>query len=74
MGAQTGQLVTAAVAVAGALSALLLWVTRHIVRDELEPLRQDIEVLRVATFNHLAHNERPEEARIRRGLGYGARE
>lgn len=67
------QAVTAAVAVAGALGALYLWATRHIVRDELEPLRQDIEVLRVATFNHLAHDEKPEEARIRRGLGYDAR-
>ncbi len=67
------QLVTAAVAVAGGLCAVFLWATRHIVRDELEPLRQDIEVLRVAAFNHLTHGEMPDEGLIRRGLGYGAR-
>jgi len=67
------QAITALVGVLGVLGALYLWATKHVVRDEIEPLRQDIEVLRVATFNHLAHNEKPDEGLIRRGLGYGAR-
>ncbi|HVA64309.1 MAG TPA: hypothetical protein VNF74_11340 [Terriglobales bacterium] len=67
------EMVIAVAAVGTAAAALYLWATRHIVRDELEPLRQDIEVLRVAVFNHLTHGETPDEDMIRRGLGYGAR-
>ena len=54
-----------------------LWVGRRIVREELDskltPLRQDIEALRMATFNHLSHGEKPDEPQIRKLLGYGER-
>jgi len=58
-----------------------LWVGRRIVREELEdklnsalsPIRQDIEALRMATFNHLSHGEKPDESQIRKALGYGER-
>jgi len=65
--------VTAAAAVAGLAAGGCLWALRHIVRDELLPLRQDIEVLRMAVFNHLTHGEAAQEDAIRRRLGYGPR-
>jgi len=57
----------------GGMVAIFAWTTRHIVRDELLLVRQDIETLRTAVFNHLSHGEAPDEGLIRRGLGYGPR-
>lgn len=73
--------VIAIVAALGALSGLYAWVTRAIVRAELEPVRenlarkaQDIAVLKAAVFNHLAHTnlpiKAPIEREIREELGY----
>ncbi|MGH3185080.1 MAG: hypothetical protein ACRDOE_24680 [Streptosporangiaceae bacterium] len=70
--------VIAIVAALGALSGLYAWVTRAIVRAELEPVREnlarkaeDIAVLKAAVFNHLAHGNQPAEDQIREDLGYG---
>jgi hypothetical protein len=67
------QMITALAAAATALGGFLLWALRNIVRAELEPVRQDITVLRVAVFNHLSHDQQPDELVIREGLGYGHR-
>jgi hypothetical protein len=67
------QMITALAAASTALGGLLVWVLRNIVRGELEPVRQDIAVLRTAVFNHLSHGEEPDERHIREGLGYGPR-
>lgn len=67
------QMITALAAAATALGGFLLWALRTVVRSELEPVRQDITVLRVAVFNHLSHDQQPDEAAIREGLGYGRR-
>ena len=75
------QLITATVAVAGAICTAYLWVTRKVIReeiaramrDEVRPLRQDVEVLRVAVFNHLSHDQQPVETHIREVLGLGPR-
>jgi len=67
------QMITALAAGATAIGGFLLWALRNVVRSELEPVRQDITVLRVAVFNHLSHDERPDESAIREGLGYGRR-
>lgn len=67
------QLLTGIVAAAGLVGAVCTWAVRQIVRGELEPVRQDIAVLRGAVFNHLAHGESPDEAAIRERLGYGER-
>lgn len=65
--------ITAGAAFCGTLTAGYLWTTRHIVRDEMAPLREDIEVLRLAVFNHLSHGDQPDEAALRKGLGYDPR-
>ncbi|HXR96986.1 MAG TPA: hypothetical protein VN709_04000 [Terriglobales bacterium] len=65
--------ITGLTAIAGLTAAGCLWVLRHIVRDELEPLRQDVETLRVAVFNHLSHDQPATETDIRERLGYGDR-
>lgn len=79
------QSVTGIVTLAGAFCTLYLWVTKRVIREELqrfmdafmadkyEPLRQDIEVLRIATFNHLSHGQTPSEPDIRRTLGFPER-
>ncbi len=67
------QMVTALVALAVACSALFVWAVRNMIRDELRPVMHDIEVLRTAVFNHLAHGQEPVEAHIREVLGYGPR-
>jgi hypothetical protein len=67
------QMITALAAGATAVGGFLLWALRNVVRGELEPVKQDITVLRVAVFNHLSHDEQPDEAAIREGLGYGGR-
>lgn len=71
---------TALASLLGVLVAGYLWTTRHIVRDELEPMRndiarqgEDIAVLRTSVFNHLSHGEIAEEQAIRERLGYGPR-
>lgn len=70
------------VAVMTAFATLLLWVGRRVVREELQtfsekeidPLQEDVEVLRVAVFNHVSHGEDlPSEDHIREVLGYGNR-
>lgn len=58
------------VALATFLGTICLWVLRMVIRDELEPVRQDIETLKVATFNHLTHGDKPDEAEIRARLGF----
>ncbi|MGH9416856.1 MAG: hypothetical protein ACRD01_09535 [Terriglobales bacterium] len=58
-------MVTALAALAAALASGWQWVTRHIIRDEVGTIREDIEVLRVAVFNHLRHGDLPDEAAIR---------
>jgi hypothetical protein len=67
------QALTAIVAAAGLAGAICLWAVRQIVRGEIEPIKQDIAVLRGAVFNHLAHGEIPDETDIRERLGYGCR-
>lgn len=64
-----GTSITAGVAALSGLAALYAWTTRRIVREELQPLRNDVEVLRLAVFNHLSHGERPTEAELRGRLG-----
>jgi hypothetical protein len=66
-------MVTAVVTALGAASGGLAWAARSLIREELAPVRQDIEVLRVAVFNHLTHGDEPVEAHIREVLGYGER-
>jgi len=68
-----GQLVPALVAVAAAVAGFMVWAARNLIREELAPLRQDIEVLRIAVFNHLTHGGEPVEAHIREVLGYDER-
>ncbi len=72
-GTPIGEMLTGIVAAAGLAGALCLWTVRQIIRDEIEPLKQDIAVLRGAVFNHLAHGEPPDEAQIRERLGYDGR-
>lgn len=55
-------------ALATALGSFFLWAIRNIIRQENAPLVEDISVLRVAVFNHLAHGETPEENKIRQFL------
>lgn len=70
------------VAVMAGLCTLYLWVTRRVIREELqrfsekeiERVQEDVEVLRVAVFNHVSHDEQlPSEDSIREVLGYGQR-
>ncbi|MGH9467914.1 MAG: hypothetical protein ACRD1Y_11225 [Terriglobales bacterium] len=64
------QAVTAIVTAVVALCGFVHWALDSVVRQQLEPIRQDISVLRTAVFNHLAHGELPQEHRIRQRLGY----
>lgn len=64
-----------ALAAAGTCAgSAVLWSMRQLVRQEVQPLRQDIEVLRVAVFNHLRHGGDPVEEHIREVLGYDPRQ
>lgn len=63
-------MVTALVAALALLGAFIQWSVRAIVRQELEPMRREIEVLRTAVFNHVQHGEEFTEQDIRRQLGY----
>ena len=65
---------TGATALAGLIGAICLWAIRQLVRQEIEPLKEDVAVLRQAVFNHLAHGEQPDEAAIRRRLNHDERE
>ena len=56
-----------------ALGGFGLWVLRLVIRQELEPVKEDVHVLKVAAFNHLTHGETPDENAIRIRLGYSAR-
>lgn len=67
-------MVTAVVTALAGASGLLAWMARSLIREELAPVRQDIEVLRVAVFNHLRHGDEPVEGHIREVLGYGERQ
>lgn len=58
-------------AVLSTLGGAGLFVLRLVIRAELAPIREQVEVLRTAVFNHLSHDEKPNEAEIRRTLGYG---
>ncbi|MGH9475449.1 MAG: hypothetical protein ACRD1C_03850 [Terriglobales bacterium] len=66
-------MISALVLMVGTLGAFTHWAVRTIVRQEMEPLQQDITVLRAAVFNHLMHDQKPEERDIREKLGYGER-
>lgn len=68
-----GEAIMAVCSAVALVGALCLWALRQIIRDEIEPLKQDIAVLRGAVFNHLAHGEAPDEPTIRERLGYGER-
>lgn len=57
-----------------AIVAAAVWADHGLQRHRIEPLRQDIEVLRVAVFNHVRHGGDPCEDHIREVLGYGDRE
>ncbi|MGH9414580.1 MAG: hypothetical protein ACRD0Y_12695 [Terriglobales bacterium] len=52
------------------LGTFVQWSVRAIIRQELEPVRRDIAVLRTAVFNHLRHGEPFTEQAIRERLGY----
>lgn len=75
------QAIMAIVAVLTAICALYVWATRLVVgkeihramREEVAPYQQDVEVLRVAVFNHVSHGQKPSESNIREVLGYGPR-
>lgn len=56
-------------AVLSALGAAGLFVLRLVIRAELAPVKEDVQVLKIAAFNHLSHGERPNEAAIREKLG-----
>jgi len=66
------------VVVLGGVGAFFLWITKRVIHEELEafslqylqPLKEDVTVLRTAVFNHLTHGERlPDEGALRRKLG-----
>ena len=68
--------------VVGGAGAFYVWITKRVIHEELEafsqqhlqPLREDVTVLRAAVFNHLTHGERlPGEGPLREQLGMGPR-
>jgi len=65
--------VGALVALATLLGSVCLWVLRAVIHQELEPIRQDLDVLRASVFNHMAHGEKPTEAHVRAALGFPAK-
>lgn len=74
--------IIAVIALATSICTVYLWVTRQIIRSEIaramqhemKSVKQDVEVLRTAVFNHLSHDDTPVEANIREVLGYGSRQ
>jgi len=56
-------------AVLSMLGAFGLWLLRQVIREELKTVKDDIQVLRAAVFNHLSHGEQPDEHAIREALG-----
>lgn len=64
------QALTALATATVVLGTFMQWSVRAIIRQELEPVRRDITVLRTAVFNHLRHGEAFTEQTIRERLGY----